>query len=161
MIDKEKQIEEIARIIHFDYWGACGADNCSDCSHSVLNICNDKIIAEKLYNKLFPECSVVLSKEEFETLVKTAQGEIGKMKTTEFIKACLLSGVAVEAVSEEEQLQKARKETAMGILKLVDKKLDLYQNGVIGGSLYDVGYKSAVQEIKFSIKKQFGVEVEE
>lgn len=53
------------------------------------------------------------------------------------------------------------KETAREILKLVDKKLDLYRNGVIGGSLYDDGYKSAVQEIKFSIKKLYGVEVEE
>ena len=58
-------------------------------------------------------------------------------------------------------VENAKKETARGILKLVDKKLDLYRNGVIGGSLYDDGYKSAVQEIKFSIKKLYGVEVGE
>lgn len=134
MKDKEKQIEEIARIIHFNYWGTCAKDSCSDCPHNVHNICKDKIIAEKLYNKLFPEGSVVLSKEEF-----------AKDFCSQFNKG----------------YERGSKETAREILKLADNKLNLYQNGVIGGSLYDVGYKSAVQEIKFSIKKQFGVEVEE
>lgn len=67
MTDKER-IEEMARIIHFDYWGDCRMDSCSDCPHSDLNICDDKKIAEKLYNKLFPEGSVVLSNEVFERL---------------------------------------------------------------------------------------------
>lgn len=71
MTDKEKQIEEMARTIHYDYWGACDADSCSDCCHSDLNICNDKIIAEKLYDKLLPKGSVVLNKEEYRNEFKS------------------------------------------------------------------------------------------
>ena len=65
MTDKE-MIEEMARIIHFDYWGDCRTDSCSDCPYSNLNICDDKKIAEKLYNKLFPEGSVIVSKQVWE-----------------------------------------------------------------------------------------------
>lgn len=70
MTDKE-MIAEMAREIHYDYWGTCAKDSCSDCPHNVHNICKDKIIAEKLYNKLFPEGSVVLSKEEYVKLKYT------------------------------------------------------------------------------------------
>ena len=51
----------------------------------------------------------------------------------------------------------ANKETAEKILKLVDNKLDLYRNGVIGGSLYDSGYQSAIYDVKRTIKEQFGL----
>ena len=64
--NSQEQIEEMAKVIHFNYWGICAKDSCADCPHNVLNICKDKIIAEKLYNKLFPEGSVVLSKEEYQ-----------------------------------------------------------------------------------------------
>ena len=131
------QIEEMAKEIHFNYWGLCAKDNCANCPHNVLNICKDKKIAEKLYNagyRKIPEGSVVLSRKEY-----------AKDFCSQFNKG----------------YERGSKETAREILKLVDKKLDLYQNGVIGGSLYDDGYKSAVQEIKFSIKKQFGGVVEE
>ena len=63
--NRQEQIEEMAKEIHFNYWGLCAKYNCVNCPHNVLNICKDKIIAEKLYNKLFPEGSVVLSKEEY------------------------------------------------------------------------------------------------
>lgn len=53
------------------------------------------------------------------------------------------------------------KETAEKIYKLVDKKLDLYRNGVIGGSLYDSGYQTAIYNIKRIIKEQYGVEIKE
>jgi hypothetical protein len=100
MTDKEKQIDEMARIIHFDYWGACGMDSCSDCPHSALNICKDKIIAERLYNKLFPEGSVVLSREEYE-------------------KLCHLAYFGYEDVKEQ-----ARKETAREILQELYVQID-------------------------------------
>ena len=72
-------------------------------------------IAEALYNAGYrkpPEDSVVLSREEHEILVKTAQGKIGNMKTTDFLKACISSGFMVEAVSTKEQVKQAVKEFA-------------------------------------------------
>ena len=54
----------------------------------------------------------MLSREEFEVLAKTAQGKIGEIKATDFIKACLSSGFMVQAVSTEEQVKQASKETA-------------------------------------------------
>lgn len=56
---------------------------------------------------------------------------------------------------------KVTKETAREILQIVDGKLDLYRNGVIGGSLYDAGYKSAVNEIKFAVKNKFDIDLED
>lgn len=56
--------------------------------------------------------------------------------------------------------QKGREETATEILQVVDKRLDLYRNGVIGGTLYDAGYQNAVNEIKIAIKNKFGIESE-
>lgn len=77
-------------------------------------------------NKQQPEDSVVLSREEYERLVKTAQGKIGNMKSTDFLKACISSGVMVEAVSTEEQVKQAYekgcKETAEKFAKGVKKR---------------------------------------
>lgn len=76
--------------------------------------------AEILYNagyrKIF-EDSVVLSREEHEILVKTAQGKIGNMKATDFLKACISSGFMVEAVSTKEQVKQAVKEFAEKLQK--------------------------------------------
>ena len=58
MNDKEKQIEEINNLISEEYNN--GNDNWFD-------------IADKVYNKLFPEDSVVLSKEEYEKKKKHLQ----------------------------------------------------------------------------------------
>ena len=72
-------------------------------------------ISKALYNagyRKLPEDSVVLSREEHEILVKTAQGKIGNMKATDFLKACISSGFMVEAVSTKEQVKQAVKEFA-------------------------------------------------
>ena len=120
MTDKEKQIEEIARTIHYDYWGACDADSCSDCWHSDLNICKDKIIAEKLYNKLFPEGSVVLSKEEYEELQKGVK--------THNYTAMFNASQEARILELEKRLcniaYEARKETAREILKELYEQID-------------------------------------
>ena len=61
------------------------------------------------------EDKVVISKEEHQILVKTAQGKIGNMKATDFLKACISSGVMVEVSTEEQAKQayeKGSKETA-------------------------------------------------
>lgn len=79
-------------------------------------------IAEALYNagyRKLPEDSVVLSREEHEILVKTAQGKIGNMKATDFLKACISSGFMVEAVSTKEQVKQAVKEFAEKLKKKV------------------------------------------
>lgn len=76
----------------------------------------DKDIADFIkdinYIRSYLQNSVVLSREEHEILVKTAQGKIGNMKATDFIRACISSGVMVEAVSTKEQVRQAVKEFA-------------------------------------------------
>lgn len=76
------------------------------------------------YIRSYLQDSVVLSREEHERLVKTAQGKIGNMKATDFLKACISSGVMVEAVSTEEQVkqayEKGSKETAEKFAKLIE-----------------------------------------
>ena len=54
----------------------------------------------------------------------------------------------------------AKQETVTKILQIVDGKLDLYRNGVIGGTIYDAGYKNAVNEIKIAVKNKYGIELE-
>jgi hypothetical protein len=79
-------------------------------------------ISKALYNagyRKLPEDSVVLSREEHEILVKTAQGKIGNMKATDFLKACISSGFMVEAVSTKEQVKQAVKEFAEKLKKKV------------------------------------------
>ena len=81
------------------------------------------------YRKI-PEDSVVLSREEHEILVKTAQGKIGNMKATDFLKACISSGVMVEAVSTKEQVKQAVKEFAS---KIKDKAVDFLYSATVDG----------------------------
>lgn len=79
-------------------------------------------LAESLYNagyRKLSEDSVVLSREEHEILVKTAQGKIGNMKATDLLKACISSGFMVEAVSTKEQVKQAVKEFAEKLKKKV------------------------------------------
>lgn len=59
------------------------------------------------------------------------------------------------------QYKRGSKETAEKIYKLVDSKLDLYRNCVIGGTLYDRGYQMAISDIKQKIKDIFGVEIKD
>lgn len=108
-------------------------------------------------NKQQHEDSVVLSKEEYERLLKTAQGKIGNMKSTDFLKACISSGVMVEAVSTEEQVKQAYKkgckETAEKIFKMLISELE--SNQFLSG-------KRIIMEVDVeNLAKQFDVEVEE
>lgn len=100
-MNKEQQIEEMAKKMQKYYE-----------KNGLLNF---KWFAEALYNagyRKLPEDSVVLSREEHEILVKTAQGKIGNMKATDLLKACISSGFMVEAVSTKEQVKQAVKEFA-------------------------------------------------
>ena len=103
------------------------------------------------YRKL-PKDSVVLSREEYEKLKSRADNK------------CRYDCDLIDMPDFEREktlIEKTRKETAEKILKLVDNKLDLYRNGVIGGSLYDSGYQSAIYDIKRTIKELFNVEIKE
>ena len=83
---------------------------CNEAVKNCLAELEDKIENGTL--KEFSKDSVVLSKEEYERLVKTAQGKISNMKATDFLKACISSGVMVEAVSTKEQVRQAVKKFA-------------------------------------------------
>lgn len=105
-------------------------------------------IAEALYNagyRKLPEDSVVLSREEHEILVKTAQGKIGNMKATDLLKACISSGFMVEAVSTKEQVKQAVKEFA--------EKLKKQIANIMYWSVGYVGYDEAMDVIDELLKE--------
>ena len=151
MKDKEKQIEEMRKDIPYltlDRTVFVGATETKNVSWT-LSEEDNKLITEELIKKGWVKLpdSVVLSMEEYEKLLKD--------KTiTVSIDEQLKKEYAYE-------LKQARKETAEKIYNLVDKKLDLYKNGVIGGSLYDSGYQSAIYDVKRTIKELFGVDIKE
>ena len=77
------------------------------------------------YIRRYLQSSVVLSKEQYEALVKTAQGKIGNMKATDFLKACIPSGIIIEVTGTKEQIKQGCKETAEKFLQLAyDRCLD-------------------------------------
>lgn len=88
------------------------------------------------YQSKLPKDIVVLSREEYEKLKYTW-------------------------ITDSDAYKKGCKDTAEKIYKLVDSKLDLYRNCVIGGTLYDRGYQMAISDIKQKIKDIFGVEIKE
>lgn len=136
MKDKEKQIEEILT----DIRKFIGYDT---------PYTQKKALADYLfehYQPKLPEDSVVLSREEQDKLYQKGFDD-GKQFAEKFYKPLVKA--------------ETRKETAEKILKLADNKLDLYRNGVIGGSLYDSGYQTAIYDIKRIIKEQFSVEIKE
>lgn len=115
-----------------------------DCPLSVITF-----MQSKGFRKL-PKNSVVLTSEEHKILVKTAQGKIGNMKATDFLKACISSGVMVEAVSTEEQVkqayEKGSKETAEKFANEI--KAYIYENDYL------------IEQIN-KIAREFGVEIKE
>lgn len=122
-MNKEQQIEEIEQFI-YDYVDSKQTARVyllgSRVNELAKPFVHNKRIAEALYNagyRKLPEDSVVLSREEHEILVKTAQGKIGNMKATDFLKACISSGFMVEAVSTKEQVKQAVKEFAERLKK--------------------------------------------
>lgn len=119
-------------------------------------------VAEALYNagyRKLPGNSVVLSREEHERLVKMAQGQISNMKATDFLKACISSGVMVKAVSTEEQVkqayEKGSKETVEKILDLLVPDCKACDENWHNGCLC---LRATLAE---KIAKQFGVEIKE
>ena len=72
-MDKQKQIEEMAKVVQRD---TCGDRPCEECNyHGKMKIlpryCGVYLIAEKLYNagyRKIPEGAVVLTREEYEKL---------------------------------------------------------------------------------------------
>ena len=133
MTDKE-MIEEMAKEIHFNYWGTCAKDNCANCPHNVLNICDDKLIAEKLYEQGYrkiPGGSVVLSLQEHENDIYSAYNR------------------GYRSGSKE-----TAREFAKGICKM------LWNRGKDkNGKTFDYGDLTSIDV--YELAKQFGVEVEE
>lgn len=110
-------------------------------------------IAEALYNvgyRKLPEDSVVLSREEHEILVKTAQGKIGNMKATDFLKACISSGIMVEAVRTKEQDKQAVKEFA----EKLQKELPC-RDYTFNGNTYSMILTSSVKYVIDKLLKEY------
>ena len=105
------------------------------------------------YRKI-PEDSVVLSREEHEILVKTAQGKIGNMKATDFLKACISSGVMVEAVSTKEQVQQAVKEFAEMLIEDFIKSADNQEFSTVKGVMKNV-CPAKVNKIRKRFEKEY------
>ena len=150
MKDKEKQLTAVIEKVLRD------TQNC-DMSIETLT----DYLVDRIKNKVFPEGSVVLSREEYAEHIELRNSKVGELvkENRKLGEQCLdwmkLYHKQLTKTNEES------KKTAEKILKLVDNKLDLYRNGVIGGSLYDDGYKSAIYDVKRTIKELFGVDIKE
>lgn len=149
-MNKQQQIEEMVKEIGNTWLVDLEGDTKDVCE--VLDEVDINNIARELYDKNYrklPKDSVVLSREEYERLVKTAQGKIGNMKSTDFLKACISSGVMVEAVSTEEQVKQAYEK---GCKETVEKFLQLAYDRCLDNS-----FIKKVEELA----KQLGVEIKE
>lgn len=112
-------------------------------------------LAEALYNagyRKLSEDSVVLSREEHEILVKTAQGKIGNMKATDLLKACISSGFMLEAVSTKEQVKQAVKEFAE---KLKGKLQDFGDGGEKGAYITEKDICETTEKPVDTPKKEY------
>lgn len=107
MKDKEKQekVFDILDKMEFFQGQRAGRELWFDKLKEVQDQDIADFVRDIKYIRSYLKDSVVLSRKEYERLVKTAQGKIGNMKSTDFLKACISSGVMVEAVSTEEQVK--------------------------------------------------------
>ena len=193
MNDKEKQIEEMAKIMRLHI---CKDKPCKECNchglgnkSSTLYHCDCYYYAQSLVKQDYRKISkddVVISKEEYNELINLQRthaedltnviqsyeeskkeikieyiNHIKNLEKTIDRQSKDLNSQADRIIDLKRELENKSKETAEKIIKLADKKLDLYKNGVIGGSLYDNGYQTAIYDIKRTIKEKFGVEIKE
>ena len=130
MKDKEKQIEEMANMLEdfITYRLVCG--------------CKD--LAKKIYDKLLPKDSVVLSKEEYEEL---------KKESADIAKHYQEMGRFYDEKCEE--CDRISKETAEKILKEIYKRAEKHDRFDDCFEYYDLR-EDDIEEIA----KQFGVEVD-
>lgn len=136
MTDKEKQIEEMGKIL-------CNDMGCKYCER-----CYDLMKAESLYNagcRKIPEGSVVLTKEEYEEL-KFAKNLLELREET--IKSLEDANIRYAEALELKVNKKERKETAREILQMFKDYLKY-------------SWTKSVDFVYHEIEKQFGVEVEE
>lgn len=143
MTDREKMIEEIARLI-------CENEKpCYDCLKCTIydgKICCKYLrIAKKIVNLLIPKGAVVLTKEDMKKYAKDCIiGEIAGYD--------ILNGLISRAERQREQV---RKETAMEILLEIINKKEMFVD-----SWEMVTEIVTVKEIKM-VAEKYGVEVEE
>lgn len=155
--EKDKLIQEL---LHYATAEASGGIkfliDCEGCAFYLYEILG--------YRKIDKD-SVVLSREEYENLkqnINSLNKQLIEAIHTRYSEEEFEYKVDKAVEEELDRVEEeARKETAKNIYKLADNKLDLYRNGVIGGSLYDSGYQTAIYDIKRIIKKKFGVEIKE
>ena len=106
-MDKQKQIEEIAKVM-------CGG--CHNGKECMRCLCADWYRAEMLYDanyRKIDEDSVVISKEEYEILTDISA-----------LKGKVQEALNINPIEELRQVEReARKETAREILKDIDKEL--------------------------------------
>ena len=110
-MDKQKQIEEMAKIIRVN----CG--ECNTCKYLDELHCADLLSAEELYNagyRKIPENAVVLTREEYEKLgfVKKVFGSDDQVTASKIVKMMYIAD------------KRARKETAEKFARLSKQKID-------------------------------------
>ena len=145
-MDKEKQIEEIAKVLNeccnrYDEQGRHLGNKCSNCEYwcDTNHICCSYNIkeAETLYEQGYRkinENEVVISKEELERL---------KQEQTKSYTAIINSSFLDRIEQLENRLIKARKETAREILQIIKQEYDY------------------IGDLERIIAKKYGVEIGE
>lgn len=153
MKDKEKQIEEMAKVIDdrlIEARGYLGS----------MNRGEGYWIAQKLvehYQPKLPKDSVVLSREEYEILTKDIEHP-----TDEVLKKLVVG----KNILTEQVIEKTSKETAEKIiLPEIETIKTIRDNCILPEPKYREGYVDCCNTILFYLKnnlaKQFGVEIKE
>lgn len=140
-MDKQQQIEEMAKFMHYKAHGKdkdCDNEKCEMCW------CSCKNDAESLYNagyRKIPEDSVVLSRKEQEKILTATEKRIKELKR---------------------QILQARKETAERDFCTIIKALEERKERVKAfyGVAESAGVDIAIRTVK-ELAKQLGVEIKE
>lgn len=151
-MDKQKQIEEMAKIIKETNLCGFACDTCKYKNISVVNDCKSKLIAEELlkhYQPKIPKNAVVLKKEEYES-VKDSVDLLRENESVSnsLIKSNELCRKLIDDKKElKRQLEQARKETAEKFAELAKELLDKQEKGWSANMIWIITAKNCIDEI--------------
>ena len=167
-MDKQKEIEEMAKILRLHL---CDNANCETCNYGgeIKGVCVERFLAKRLYEQGYRNCKdkVVLSREEYEDLTDSEIGELVK-ENKELEKQCVAWS---ELVHRREERDKDRviftKENYDKFLKEIKIKLEEMGKETAEKfykDIHDIITKSdgfLCEEVLRITAKQIGAEIKE
>ena len=147
-MDKQKQVEEMAKVVQRDM---CGDIPCEECNyHGKMKIlpryCGTYLIAEMIYNagyRKIPENAVVLTREEYEIIDHNIKHLETVCNNLEKERNELERNYEYNLVQER---RKIRKETAIKFAEKVNQAINAYKKKV-GEDEYVVNARRLIFEV--------------